>query len=376
MSFEPLRGTLAPLDTTALANMRLSVGFADRGGLVLAGGSQASLSDILVRATMTANTVHAPSPYVQGLVGRVVAMFPSGLGGELLIVTNTGVFGAPMLGGAARPMTPTIADMGNTDAALASTTMLVTTGSDSLIGTGLWLFDTVAQSLRFVPLRLPPPLVVASGPSAGTVLIGDSSGQVWTHELATQAQTPFARVSANPLTTLVANPDQRQWLASSSGAIHVFRSATTVVTWPLPTTAWAMTYRAFESLVSLRGVGCQGTGPQPVELSALGRPTPGNSSFVLTLASGPAHSIAILLLGGDRLDIGLDAFGLRGCRLYTTPLITLGASTGATGGAQYPLPVPPDPDLVGGSLQAQWLVRDPGANPGGFTTTNAGSIGF
>lgn len=374
--FEPLRGGVTPLDTTALGALRLSVAIPHLGGVILAANPSTGTDDVLMRAAMNGNTVRAPTTFVQGLRGRVIALLPSPASSELLIATTLGLFAAPLGGGIARPLTASVATMANTHATLLDRTTLVTSGADQAAAPGLWLFDVPSQRLAFVPLRLPTPLALATGPAPGTLLLGDSTGQVWAYEVATQIQTPFARLGNTAIQALFANPDQRHWLAATPGAVHVFQGSATGTPYPVPGSVWGFAYQAYASVVTLRGVGCQGTGPRPPELAALGRPMPGNTAFALTLAQAPSNSLAILILGGDRIDVGLDAFGLTGCRLYTTPLVTLGVSTGGTGGAQYPLPIPPDASLAGGRLEAQWVVHDRGANPGSFTTTNAASLQF
>lgn len=374
--FEPLRGGATPIDTTALGSLRLSVAIPTPGGIILAASTSTVTDDVLLRAAMSGNTVLAPAAFVQGLRGRAIALLQSPASGDLLVATTLGLFAAPPGGGTARPLTASVATMANTHAALLDRTVLVTSGADQSATPGLWLFDVVGQRLSFVPLRLPTPLALATGPAPGTLLLGDSTGQVWAYEVATQIQTPFARLGNTAIQALFANPDQRHWLAATPGSVHVFQGSAAMSVYPVPGSVWGFAYRAYASAVTLRGAGCQGTGPRPPELAALGRPTPGNTAFALTLAHAPSNTLAILILGGDRIDVGLDVFGMTGCRLYTTPLITLGVSTGATGGAQYPLPIPPDASLVGGGIEAQWVVRDLGANPASFTTTNAGSLGF
>lgn len=374
--FEPLRGGATPIDTTALGALRLSVAIPHLSGLILAASPSAVTDDVLMRAAMNGNAVLTPTMFVQGLRGRAVALLPSPASSELLIATTFGLFAAPLAGGIARPLTASVASMANTHATLLDRTTLVTSGADQSATPGLWLFDVLGQRLSFVPLRLPTPLALATGPAPGTLLLGDSTGQVWAYEVATQIQTPFARLGNTAIQALFANPDQRHWLAATLGAVHVFQGSAVGTTHPVPGSVWGFAYQAYASAVTLRGVGCQGTGPRPPELAALGRPMPGNTAFALTLAQAPSNALAVLFLGGDRIDVGLDVFGLTGCRLYTTPLVTLGVSTGATGGAQYPLPIPPDASLAGGRLEAQWVVHDRGANTASFTTTNAVSLSF
>ena len=68
------------------------------------------------------------------------------------------------------------------------------------------------------------------------------------------------------------------------------------------------------------------------------------------------RSAAVLAAADTRTDLLLPG----GCTVYPTlPAITLAAPTSPSGGASMPVPVPPNPALVGTNLVFQWAALDP-----------------
>src|SRR5262249_54277739 len=90
-------------------------------------------------------------------------------------------------------------------------------------------------------------------------------------------------------------------------------------------------------------------------------------TFLLSAAPVPSGAASWLLLGRVAWPADLTAFGLNGCVLRTTPFLFLPG----TSGAQFTLPLPPDPTLTGAAFAAQALVADPGATPAGLVLSDA-----
>lgn len=111
------------------------------------------------------------------------------------------------------------------------------------------------------------------------------------------------------------------------------------------------------------GSGCHGLTIGHVGLPAIGR------QFDLTLSGARPGQPAFLLLGGSDsswaglpLPLRLDVIGAPGCVLLAAGDVLLPTVTDASGGARLPLAVPADPDLIGATVFAQWVVFDPSAN--------------
>jgi hypothetical protein len=119
------------------------------------------------------------------------------------------------------------------------------------------------------------------------------------------------------------------------------------------------------------GAGCAGTNGLAPELSALGRPHPGNASFALTLARARAATQAALFIGFAPLDFDLGFLGMLGCRLLVQPTLDRPVATG-NGTVASPFPIPPSAALAGRSIWFQWLVIDLGANGFGVVASNGG----
>lgn len=72
---------------------------------------------------------------------------------------------------------------------------------------------------------------------------------------------------------------------------------------------------------------------------------------------------------GGTLPQPLDGFGMTGCALQTSLEVSLLAPVSGAGEAQWNLPLPGDPGLLGLPLFAQCLAAEPGANPAGLVVT-------
>jgi hypothetical protein len=121
--------------------------------------------------------------------------------------------------------------------------------------------------------------------------------------------------------------------------------------------------------------GCPGSGGIEPQISALAPPRIGMRSWSVDLGRAYAPSTAWLCVGASTdwwygVPLPFDAGG--GCFLRVGILWVFAApvqGAGAGGGtASYPVPLVPDPRLIGLPIHAQWLVADPGsASPFGLS---------
>ncbi|MEM7205364.1 MAG: VCBS repeat-containing protein [Planctomycetota bacterium] len=121
------------------------------------------------------------------------------------------------------------------------------------------------------------------------------------------------------------------------------------------------------------GASCAGSLGRRSRMAVAGLPVVGGT-FDLTVRAAPIGEPAVALFGAGRSSTPLDPLGMPGCTLLTAPLATLIAQTDIFGQARRALPVPPRPVLVGGSIAAQWFVRDVAANPFGWISSGAVEI--
>jgi hypothetical protein len=106
-----------------------------------------------------------------------------------------------------------------------------------------------------------------------------------------------------------------------------------------------------------------------------------NRSFRVHLSQARKRSVGVLLFGLSntnwgpvRLPLDLAFVGARGCKLYVSFDLVLGAvATGLSGGGSLVLPTPNDRALVGKIFHNQWFVLDRPANSLGLVFTNAGT---
>jgi hypothetical protein len=107
-------------------------------------------------------------------------------------------------------------------------------------------------------------------------------------------------------------------------------------------------------------------------------PLLGQTYFESHVGQATPSAPAALLVGvsatswkGLPLPFDLGFFGAPGCALLTGPVVMLPALTNAAGAAHVNIPIPSDPVLLGATLQQQWMVAAPGANPLGFAFSDA-----
>ncbi|MEM7199399.1 MAG: hypothetical protein AAF628_03985 [Planctomycetota bacterium] len=101
-------------------------------------------------------------------------------------------------------------------------------------------------------------------------------------------------------------------------------------------------------------------------------------NFALTLAAAGQGSTGVLLFGasdttflGAPLPLSLGVLGAVGCDLLVSADIAL-PITPVGGSARAPIMLPPDDALVGQDFYNQFVLIDPGANPGDLVTSNGG----
>jgi hypothetical protein len=117
------------------------------------------------------------------------------------------------------------------------------------------------------------------------------------------------------------------------------------------------------------GVGCNATG-QTTPLNATGSvglaTATGIMTFTNTLASGPASAPAALFIGDTNsrlggqipLPVDLAIIGSPGCFVNINPLLSIGATTSASGGATSSITTPMTTANSGIRLRAQWAAVD------------------
>jgi ELWxxDGT repeat protein len=113
------------------------------------------------------------------------------------------------------------------------------------------------------------------------------------------------------------------------------------------------------------GSGCPGTGGVIPQISVLGTPAIGNPGYGVQVTRAWPSSIALLVIGLGQTEVPLGI----GCSLYVVPLLVLSLPTDGAGVATLPIPLPPDPNLIGIQSFAQAAVADPGGVFAGYSIT-------
>jgi hypothetical protein len=124
------------------------------------------------------------------------------------------------------------------------------------------------------------------------------------------------------------------------------------------------------------GFGCPGSAGVPALVA--GAPATLGSITGASITNVPSTSpFALMAVGLSRtqwsfgsLPMLLDAFGMPGCRTYTSADL-LTAVPAVSGTATWSFGVPLQPNLVGVAFYLQGVVLDPGLNALGLSTTNA-----
>lgn len=135
--------------------------------------------------------------------------------------------------------------------------------------------------------------------------------------------------------------------------------------------------------ITALGDSCVGSWGQYPVLGSKTAPILGNAAFAFELHGAAPYSTAALLLGANPswVPIDLTAIGVTGCKLQVDTLTTLSVATSsgdilrAEGTATLGIPIPNNPVLVGGNLQAQMAILDTNvARPIKVTLTNGLAI--
>jgi len=375
-SYEPLHGTFAPLDRSALPpTFRLSAANLARDGqnLLLTGAPGGNVDDVVLATSVQGSRLQAPATFAQGLAGRAIALFHVPATAQIVVVTDRAVFGIPSNGGAARPLTPLATRMDNLAAVFVAPDTVITSAVDANGQALLWQLEVTSQRLTTIPLRVAGRMVLAPGPTVNTILLGEASGQLWVTNLSSLTRTPLVHLGRPGLRALWHHDDQGGWIAAVGADLQRIGPQGLGPSTPVPggATALDVAYRPYGSAVAAYGTGCNGSNGRPPAIGWQGRPVPGNRGFALTLADARPGSAAALVLGVGPTNVALDFLGMPGCVMLTSPLVSIAGSTTAVGTAQVPLAVPPDPWLAGARFFAQWVVIDPGANRASLVTADA-----
>lgn len=125
------------------------------------------------------------------------------------------------------------------------------------------------------------------------------------------------------------------------------------------------------------GASCAGTSGTPgLAVVAGSRPVSGQV-FRTRTSPVPAGALVFVLVGFNDTNLGsttlptrLDAFRMPGCWLHLSAEVVVPVAAVGTAAA-WNLTIPNDPALLRAAFHLQSIVRDPGANPLGLTSTNA-----
>jgi len=234
--------------------------------------------------------------------------------------------------------------------------------SDGTSGRELWTSDgTTAGTVMVADLHagsgggLPPNGFLQALPGAGRALFAATDGvngvEVWRTD-GTAAGT-VRHTDLNPGAG-IGNPGE----PVLAGALQFFSAndgVSGVEPYVMPTVACGVPI----------GSGCPGSGGVIPQLSVMGTPAIGNPGYGVQVTRAWPNSIALLLIGLGQTEVPLGG----GCSLYVVPLLLLSLPTNGAGVAILPIPLPPEPGLIGVQSFAQSAVADPGGAFAGYSIT-------
>lgn len=195
----------------------------------------------------------------------------------------------------------------------------------------------------------------------------NSNGRVWTYGYTAPATPGLVEVYT------VVNTVNGDGISNALDfwGFHGFSSAATIAT---PVRLYVNATR-----VTPRGSSCVGSWGQYPVLGSKTVPNVGNAAFALELHGASPSAPFALVLGANPAwqPLDLTPFGIAGCTLEVDVLLnsagttTAGDILRAEGTATIPLPIPNDPALSGGNVQAQAVIVDANApRPLKVTLTN------
>ncbi len=251
---------------------------------------------------------------------------------------------------------------------------------NTLLGTSRVVASNLTQNLR------------SMAAVAGTLLVGDDAGTVYSVDLVTGALTPTISTglglpivaiaskggSGDPTYLGVQDTD-----GMGNRVDRIYDAAN------LSSAIWSYTASASGGIQQV----WVGTDPNAIQLAFgegcatsvmttprhayLGSPSLGNSSFAIGLADALPGAPSALQIGisrtvwsGGALPFDLSVIGMTGCSLYTEPVLSFGALTDAAGAASVPVPVPGTPATLGAYIISQWAILDTPANPFGIVSSD------
>ena len=369
---DPLNGkTILVSDPqTLLAGTVHGVVAATLGGdLVVAVQNSATGNDLLARVKLAGNQVSAVGLFANGFQGAITALAPL-RGNGFAVGTTTAILRVPQAGGTPTPVFsgPWCRDLclTGTDAAALVTDL---SGASAAIVT----FPLGGGAATSRPLSLPRPRAIGWADSVGGYLVGTEGGDLFTVDASSLVGTLLVSPLRGPILSITFATNHGIHVFGTPGALQTLENATVGRALPLPTTSQPveLDWVPFASTFAIESSPCPGSTGPPSIGSLGGAPFPGNSRFSVTLSGALPSSSAFLLLGIDKTSLDLGPFGAPGCRVLTTPLVTVTVATGTLGKAVLGLAIPPDASLAGGAVSLQWLVLDP-VNVLGLVTSARG----
>ncbi len=320
------------------------------------GGSTTATPLWVTDGTTTGTTQVAgfPSRYVLSIADRagVAIVLASPVGGDVELwrtdATAPGtLFLARLVQGAGGPLPAAGAGY----AIAADDLVYVVLGSQSAT---LWRTDgTVAGTVQFWPigyrLRLYRPAAAIGNRLLFGSIYGTDGDEPWVTDGTTAGTHRLADIAPGPASSMPASFTLAANLAGGPAILFTAYDATFgTEPWILPV---ADTGAA--AIAAVRP-GCASAGPRP-RLEPVGcAPRAGDSGFTLRISGGhPSAPVALLL----DPNIGGSWYG---CAILAPAAVVVPALADTAGLAQYPLPVPAIPSLLGRRLYAQPAVFVPG----------------
>ncbi len=250
-------------------------------------------------------------------------------------------------------------------------------GHSTVMETWEWNGQTWARSAaQTLPPPFTQPAMTYDRRRGVTVLVGATAmipAQTWEYDGVDWQHVPTATVPSNSLTGHSLTEDRRRGTLIRFGGDQVEGPflVSSDETWEYTVLA---RYDKF-------GTGCGPTTRTPALAAAAGSAPALGAVFTAELTDLPNNSQALLLLGGSRtawhglpLPASLAPAGLPGCELLVaadlvTPLATAG------GRAQWSVPIPSAPSLLGARFYNQGLAVDNGLQLVAVTNGAAATVG-
>ncbi|MFY9344282.1 MAG: hypothetical protein WAT39_17455 [Planctomycetota bacterium] len=227
-----------------------------------------------------------------------------------------------------------------------------------------------------------PPFFAMTG-FLGALLCGDATGTLYSVDPVSGLAAPFLPTGLGKITSIASDGVSKVFVVAENGAawsIHdVFTPGPALYSSSVAVDDLILGPTAVATMLSF-GSGCLGSTSATPVLGFTAAPALG-TTFAVTLNGALPGALVALVFGSSRVadpfgplprDLGL--IGMAGCTQYTDLGGMLATFATATGTAQMPFTLPPNPALAGTRPPVQWLCLDALANPLGATTSSGGEL--